>query len=153
MKEESKQKQHALAAMAEFAAAYQVGKREKMAAFMSPGANLVIHDASGVHEMRGAKAACAGLESFKGAANVQFSAAKVEIREAGAAWVEAKLERYGAAGDARQATHAAGAQASAAEMHGAKARIEEAHSAGLLRAELEMKGDQWRLKHLDYRPE
>jgi hypothetical protein len=153
--------------MAEFAAAFENGQRKRMAAFLAPEARLMVHDASGTREFVGAEAASRNLEGL--GARARLGDAKIQLK-AGAAWVEAKLEKYDAAGAAKYGAHAragdmAEAHASNAAApyaakaahshaaHAAQGHEAQAAAAGMIRAELEMHGEQWRVKQMHYTAE
>jgi ketosteroid isomerase-like protein len=122
-------KEEVRATMAEFAAAYEAGQRERLAALLTPEARLYVTDAKGTEEFVGAAAASQRLGEYKGHAHQRlgFNNALV-LQEGAAAYVDAKLEGHKAAG------HAAGAPAR-------------------LTAELERHGEQWRVKQMHYRTE
>jgi hypothetical protein len=172
MKEERSQKEQVKAAMAEFAAAYEKGQHEKMASFLAPEARLYLQDAAGIQEIVGAAAASRSLEGLKGHAQARFGEAKIQLKAGGAAWVEAKLERYEAVDAAKYGAHAqaaksaqfgaarsAGAQAYKAHAleaqagHAMQAHEAKVEAAGMISAELERQGEQWRVKQMYYRSE
>jgi hypothetical protein len=114
---------------------------------LAPEARLYVTDAKGTREIIGAAAASRNLDGLKGFALAGLGSDKaVVLQEGNAAYVDAKLERYAAAG----ATHQAG-QAHEAQAHGAHAA--EAQAAGMLSAELERHGEQWLVKQMHYRAE
>jgi ketosteroid isomerase-like protein len=160
MKGERSQKEKVKAAMADFAAAYQNGQREKMAAFLAPNARFTMENAEGAHEVVGAAAASRSLEGLRGHAKASFGAAKIQLRADGTAWVEAKLESYEAAdatsfgAEAHAQKHSErSASAHAREGHAAQKHEAKASAAGLFSAELVMHGEQWRAKQMHYRAE
>lgn len=166
MKTERSQKEQVKAAMAEFGAAFEKGQRERMAAFLAPEATLHVHDAKGTWEFVGAAAASRSLEGLHRNAHARLGDAKIQLGARGEAVVEAKLERYEAVGAAKfgaqahaghPGAHAAHAAAqSAHEAQGAQAHVAyEAHAeaAGMLSAELEKHGEQWRVKAMHYHAE
>jgi ketosteroid isomerase-like protein len=137
-------KEEVKATMAEFSAAFQRGQHERLAALLAPEARLYVTDAKGTREIIGAAAASRSFDGLKGfgLAGLESDKALV-LQEGNAAYVDAKLERFAEAGT----THQAG-QAHEAHTHAA-----ETQAAGMLSAELERHGEQWRVKQMHYRAE
>lgn len=116
------------ATMAELAAAWEKGQRERLATMLAPEARLYVTDAKGTEEYVGAAAAGRKLGGHKGLAHSQLNLEKaVVLQDGGAAFVGARLEGHG------------GAKATAAPAR--------------LTAELERHGEQWRVKEMHYRAE
>jgi hypothetical protein len=172
MKEERNQKEQVRAAMAEFTAAYEKGQHEKMAGFLAPEAKLYLQNAAGIQEIVGAAAASRSLEGLKGHAQARFGEAKIQFKAGGAAWVEAKLEMYKAADAEKYGAHAHAAQsaqsgaarsawkhayeANALEAkagHASRAHEAQLEAKGIMSAELERHGEQWRVKQMHYKSE
>lgn len=144
MPKEMSLKEEVKATMAEFAAACERGQHERLAALLAPEARLYVTDAKGTREIVGAAAASHSLDGLKGLAQAKFGLEKaVVLQEGGAAYVDARLERYAATGVAHR-----GAQAHEAHAHAAQAQ-----AAGMLSAELERHGEQWLVKQMHYRAE
>ncbi len=144
MPKEMSLKEEVKATMAEFAAACERGQHERLAALLAPEARLYVTDAKGTREIVGAAAASHSLDGLKGLAQARFGLDKaVVLQEGGAAYVDARLERYAAAGVAHR-----GEQAHEAHAHAAQAQ-----AAGMLSAELERHGEQWLVKQMHYRAE
>jgi hypothetical protein len=159
MKLERREKEQVRAAMAEFAAAYEKGQHEKMAGILAPEARLYLHSAGGIQEIKGAAAASQSLTSLKGHTQAKFGEAKIRFEANGAAWVEAKLERYEASDAAVYGMQ--GNSAKLGQMGAARLASEHAHAShvmqaqevqpekqGLITAELERHGEQWLVKQM-----
>ena len=162
MSKERSQKEQVKAAIAEFAAAFEKGQRERMAAFLAPEARLYVHNANGTQEIVGASAASRSLKELSGHAQVRFGAAKIQLKAGGAASVEAKLEnfevadasKYGAQAHAARSTYADAHEAHATQAHAVHtipAHEVHAEAGRMISAELEMQGEQWRVKEMHYR--
>lgn len=137
-------KEEVKATMAEFAAAFERGQHERIAALLAPEARLYVTDAKGTREIIGAAAASRSFDGLKGFDLAGLGSDKaVVLQEGNAAYVDAKLERYAAVG----AAHKAG------QAHEAHAHAAEAQAAGMLSAELERHGEQWLVKQMHYRAE
>jgi hypothetical protein len=172
MKGERSESEQVKATMAEFAVAYERGRFDQMAVFLAPEAKLYLHDASGIQEIIGAEAASRRLEGLKGQSKARFGEAKIQFNAGGEAWVDAKLEKYVAdiateniplahsvqLGQVHS-THSSGTHALKAHILEARAgyslRDREAHSEalGMISAQLERQGEQWRVKQMYYRSE
>ena len=147
-------KEEVKATMAEFSAAFEKGQHERLAALLAPEARLYVTDAKGTREIIGAAAASRNLGGLKGFALAGLGSDKaVVLQEGNAAYVDAKLERYSAAGAAHQAGQAHEAHALGAQAPEAHAHATEAQAAGMLSAELERHGEQWLVKQMHYRAE
>jgi hypothetical protein len=111
--------------MAEFAVAYKSGEANRLEALFAPGSRLYVTDSGGTQEYIGAAAAAHRLGEFKSdtRGHMGFDNAVV-LREGAVAYVDAKL-----GGD--KARVAAGAPAR-------------------LTAELELRGEQWRVMQMHY---